>query len=107
MVDDLAGTIAQRATELRWVVAKGARAQKKRALTALLEALQAAGASRRRSAVPAAERTVQSWFRQVRALTSADTRGTGFLSRIPLHRFRWCFVYSRLGRPIHLLRDMW
>ena len=63
-VDDLAGTVAARATELRALTAKGARAQKKRALTALLEALQAAGASRRRSAVPAAERSVQSWFRQ-------------------------------------------
>lgn len=65
-VDELAGTIAARATELREVQGKGARAQKKRTLAVLVEALQAAGVSRLRSAVPATERSVQAWFRQVR-----------------------------------------
>lgn len=68
-VDELAGTIAARATELREVQGKGARAQKKRALAALVEALQTAGVSRLRSAVPATERSVQAWFRQVRPLS--------------------------------------
>lgn len=67
-VDGMATTIAARASELRGMAGKGARAQKKRALTALAEALQGAGVSRRRSAVPAAERSVQSWFRQVHAI---------------------------------------
>ena len=65
-LDALAAEAAQRALELRGLTAKGARLRKKKALTDLLEALQAAGASRHVSAVPAAQRTVHSWFAQVR-----------------------------------------
>ncbi|KAK9820997.1 hypothetical protein WJX81_006213, partial [Elliptochloris bilobata] len=60
----LAGEAAQRALELRGLTERGARARKKKALTDFLRALEAAGASRRRSAVPAAERSVQAWFEQ-------------------------------------------
>lgn len=67
-VDALAAEAAQRALELRGLTAKGARLRKKKALTDLLEALQAAGASRHVSAVPAAQRTVHSWFTQVGSL---------------------------------------
>lgn len=63
-LDSLAGEIAQRALELRGLSDKGARARKKKALVDLLAALQAAGLSRQRSAVPATERSVHSWFAQ-------------------------------------------
>jgi hypothetical protein len=46
---------------------QGAKARKKAALTGLLHGLAALGVSRRRSAVPPAERSTQSWFRQVRS----------------------------------------
>lgn len=64
-VDDVAATIAGRAVELKSLVSKGAKARKKMAVTALLEAMANLGVSKRRSAVPALERSVQSWFRQV------------------------------------------
>ena len=44
---------------------QGAKARKKAALTGLLQGLAALGISKRRSAVPPAERSAQSWFRQV------------------------------------------
>ena len=66
-LEALAGEAAQRALELRALGERGARARKKKALTDFLRALEAAGASRRRSAVPAAERSVQAWFEQARA----------------------------------------
>ncbi len=59
--DDLAGRAAERALALRGDVAKGARARKKKALVDLLRALVAAGASRRRSAVPAEHRGARAW----------------------------------------------
>ena len=67
-LEALAGEAAQRALELRGLAERGARARKKKALTDFLRALEAAGVSRRRSAVPAAERSVQAWFEQARAL---------------------------------------
>ena len=63
-VDALAAEAAERALALRGDAEKGARARKKKALTDLLKALGAAGVSRRRSAVPAAQRGVQAWFQQ-------------------------------------------
>ena len=47
------------------MVGKGARPQKKKALNDFLHALEAAGASRSRSAVPAEQRGLTSWFLQV------------------------------------------
>jgi midasin len=64
-VDGLAGEAAQRATELKSLTDKGARARKKKALTDFLAALKGAGLSTARSAVPAAERSVHAWFAQV------------------------------------------
>ena len=64
-LETLAGDAAERAAELRTVVGKGARAQKKKALGDFLQALGAAGASRSRAAVPADQRTTSSWFMQV------------------------------------------
>ena len=66
-LDDLAGEAAQRAVELRGLAAKGARARKKKALIDFMQALAQAGASAKRSMVPAAERSVHAWFCQVRA----------------------------------------
>lgn len=64
-LDDVAATIAGRAVELKSLVSKGAKARKKMAVTALLAAMANLGVAKRRSAVPASERAVQSWFRQV------------------------------------------
>ena len=61
----LGAEAAQRALELRGLSEKGAAPRKKKALTDLLKALQEAGVSRRRSAVPADQRSVHSWFAQV------------------------------------------
>ena len=61
----MAGEAAERALELRGVSDKGARLRKKKALNDLLKALGALGLTRRRSAVPANDRTVQAWFTQV------------------------------------------
>ena len=57
---------ATRALELREAHEKGSRARKKAALTDLLRTLGAFGASNLRSAVPASDRSVQAWFRQVK-----------------------------------------
>ena len=65
-MDEVAGVAAARALELRDNNEKGSRARKKAALTDLLRTLAAIGVSKLRSAVPATERTVQAWFRQVR-----------------------------------------
>ena len=65
-MDEVAGVAAARALELRDNNEKGSRARKKSALTDLLRTLAAIGVSKLRSAVPATERTVQAWFRQVR-----------------------------------------
>ncbi len=65
-LDDLAGEAARRALELRGLKGKGARARKKKALADFICALQQAGASAKRSAVPAAERGVHACFSQVR-----------------------------------------
>ncbi|KAK9809153.1 hypothetical protein WJX72_010301 [[Myrmecia] bisecta] len=64
MFDELAGPAAERALALRGLTEKGARSRKKKALTDLLKALGAAGVLSLRSAVPAEERSVQSWFAQ-------------------------------------------
>lgn len=64
-IDGLAGEAAERALALRGDTERGARARKKKALTDLLKALQAAGVSRRRTAVPPDFRGTQAWFRQV------------------------------------------
>ena len=64
-LERLAGEAVARALELRGLTARGARLRKKKALTDLLQALQAAGASRHASSVPAEERSVHSWFAQV------------------------------------------
>ena len=80
-VDELAGEAAQRALELRGLTAKGARLRKKKALTDLLEALQAAGASRHASAVPVDDRSVHAWFAQVWA--HQDGICFGWLARCP------------------------
>ncbi len=61
----LGAEAAQRALELRGLSEKGAAPRKKKALTDLLKALQEAGVSRRRSAIPADQRSVHSWFAQV------------------------------------------
>ena len=65
MLDDLAGEAAQRALELRGLAEKGARSRKKKALVDFMHALAAAGASAKRSAVPATERGMHAWFSQV------------------------------------------
>lgn len=65
-LDEVAGVAAARALELRENNEKGSRARKKAALTDLLRTLAAVGVSKLRSAVPASDRTVQAWFRQVR-----------------------------------------
>ena len=57
--------MAQRALELRGLTEKGARARKKKALIDFMRALEQAGVSAKRSAVPAAERSVHAWFSQV------------------------------------------
>jgi len=53
--------------ELRNLTEKGARARKKKALIDFMHALDQAGISAKRSAVPAAERSVHAWFSQVRS----------------------------------------
>ena len=74
-LDSLAGEAAQRAAELRGAVGKGARPLKKKALGDFLRALQAAGASAFRTAVPADERSVSAWFMQVlHALQSVEVQ---------------------------------
>lgn len=57
--------MAQRALELRGLTEKGARARKKKALIDFMRALDQLGVSAKRSAVPAAERSVHAWFSQV------------------------------------------
>ena len=65
-IDEAAGFAAARALELRDGGAeKGSKARKKAALRNLQEGLAALGASHLRSAVPAHDRAVQAWFRQV------------------------------------------
>jgi len=61
----VAGEAAEWALELRQLTNKGARLRKKKALNDLLKALGALGLTRRRSAVPPHDRTVQAWFTQV------------------------------------------
>ena len=80
MLDDLAGEAAQRALELRALAEKGARSRKKKALVDFMRALAQAGASAKRSAVPAAERGVHAWFAQVPPLLAAHAT----LARLPL-----------------------
>ena len=80
-LEALAGEAAQRALQLRGLAERGARARKKKALTDFLRALEASGASRRRSAVPAAERSVQAWFEQVRGLECAGTKFREYLAQ--------------------------
>ncbi len=92
--DALAGEAAARALELRGLAERGARARKKKALTDFLRALEAAGASRRRSAVPAAERSVQAWFEQARAAPGPP--------RLSWHRaWRLLRKHSGLCRVLH------
>ena len=79
MLDDLAGEAAQRALELRALAEKGARSRKKKALVDFMRALAQAGASAKRSAVPAAERSVHAWFSQVPPLATH-----AILARLPL-----------------------
>lgn len=67
-VEEVAGEAAARAGELRQLTDKGARLRKKKALNDLLKALAGFGFTRRRSAVPAHNRTVQQWFSQVSGL---------------------------------------
>ena len=55
------------------MVGKGARTQKKKALNDFLHALETAGASRSRSAVPAEQRSLTSWFLQVSSLSGGAT----------------------------------
>lgn len=64
-MEELAGEAAERSLQLRGLTEKGARLRKKKALGDLLKALAGQGLSRRRSAVPVQERTVQDWFLQV------------------------------------------
>lgn len=64
-VEEAAGEAAARALELRQLTDKGARLRKKKALNDLLKALADFGFTKRRSAVPAHDRTVQAWFSQV------------------------------------------
>ena len=64
-VEEAASEAAVRALELRQLTDKGARLRKKKALNDLLKALADFGFTRRRSAVPAHDRTVQAWFSQV------------------------------------------
>lgn len=70
-MEDLAAEAAERSLELRGLVEKGARLRKKKALGDLLKALTEVGVSRRRSAVPPEDRTVQAWFLQVSLSISA------------------------------------
>ena len=79
MLDDLAGEAAQRALELRGLAEKGARSRKKKALVDFMHALAQAGASAKRSAVPAAERSVHAWFSQVWSLATV-----AIIARSPL-----------------------
>ena len=67
-VEEVAGEAAARAGELRQLTDKGARLRKKKALNDLLKALAGFGFTRRRSAIPAHDRTVQQWFSQVSTL---------------------------------------
>jgi hypothetical protein len=65
-IDEAAGFAAARALELRDSGAeKGSKARKKAALHDLQEGLAALGVSHLRGAVPAHDRAVQAWFRQV------------------------------------------
>ena len=68
ILEDLAGEVAQRALELRGLAEKGARARKKKALIDFMRTLDQVGVSAKRSAVPAAERSVHAWFSQVGSL---------------------------------------
>ena len=77
-VEQLAGEAAERALELRQLTEKGARLRKKKALIDLLKALADLGFTKRRSAVPAHDRTVQAWFSQVINLTVLH-------SALPMH----------------------
>lgn len=70
-VEEVAGEAAGRAVELRAVTDKGARLRKKKALNDLLKALAGFGFTRRRSAIPALDRTVPQWFTQVSTLACA------------------------------------
>jgi len=104
--DALAGEAAARALELRGLAERGARARKKKALTDFLRALEAAGASRRRSAVPAAERSVQAWFEQARAAPGPPRLFWHWARRRPGTRFDRCrvlhaqqSVHSSIGTP--------
>ena len=91
MLDDLAVEAAQRALELRGLAEKGARARKKKALVDFMYALAQAGASAKRSAVPAAERSVYAWFSQVRSLASYAILALLLLSgELPLQRLAEC-----------------
>ena len=67
-VEEVAGEAAARAVELRQLTDKGARLRKKKALNDLLKALAGFGFTRRRSAIPVHDRTVQQWFSQVSEL---------------------------------------
>jgi midasin len=65
-VQNLASSAASRALELRADVTKGSKARKKKGLIDLFKALSEAGISKHRSAVPADQRSVTSWFLLVR-----------------------------------------
>ena len=81
-MDDLAGEAAQRALELQGLTEKGARARKKKALIDFMRALDQLGVSAKRSAVPAAERSVHAWFYQVHCVTDPLSQ------QVPGHAWR-------------------
>ena len=70
-LEDLASQAARHALDLRSLTEKAARSRKKKALVDFLQALGQLGVSHHRSAIPAAERGIHSWFIQVKLTSSA------------------------------------
>ena len=62
----MAGQAARHALDLRSLTDKAARSRKKKALVDFLQALGQLGVSHHRSAIPAAERGIHSWFIQAK-----------------------------------------
>ena len=78
-LEELSTDLIETSLELRAVTDKSAKLRKKKALVDLFKYLEQLGLSRRKTAVPASERTVQSWFQQSppRSLQAALTGPTG------------------------------
>lgn len=100
-LEEAAGEAAERALQLKQLTDKGARMRKKKALNDLLRALADFGFTKRRSAVPVHDRSVQAWFSQVckhvpLVVAQAQLAPHGFLVALAVPRHCGPFVNAEL-----------